>query len=83
MLCGVCRNRQAGGGRNQGFVYCNVSTAGVKTTVCKERTCHITKYDWADANWEAASVFPVPLDSMGLKTDQSEEQFIGYRLSDA
>ena len=33
---------------------------------------------------KAASVFPVPLDSMGLKTDQSEEeQFIGCRLSDA
>ena len=33
---------------------------------------------------KAASVFPVPLDSMGLKTDPSEEeQFIGCRLSDA
>ena len=56
----------------------------MKTRVCKERTSHITKYGWADANWEAASVFPVPVDSMGLKTDQcEEEQFIGYRLSDA
>ena len=56
----------------------------MKTRVCKEKTCHITKYGWADTNLEAASVFLVPLDSMGLKTDQSEEeQFIGCRLSDA
>ena len=56
----------------------------MKTRVCKEKTCHITKYGWADTNLEAASVFPVPLDSVGLKTDQSEEeQFIGCRLSDA